>query len=719
MSSTQPPDHQTLTVSTTSDLPTITSGTYNVPKGGQVSQPTVTLVTPPSSGARSEYMVAFATSSPNRRLSNLALSQITVTFPADGDITTSLGNTFDRTVTANNASVGGCSQSGVVATCGLFGGRTIPAGHQLEVESTDHQPSHRTPDPDGLDHLRPPDDHLRDLQRPERRTGLPAHGDAGDSAVVGRALGVHGRVRDLVAEPEAVEPGAEPDHGHVPGRQRHHASLGNTSDRTVTANNASVGGCSQSGVVATCGLFGGRTIPAGHQLKVESTDHQPNHRTPDAHGLDHLRPSHDHLRELQRPERRTGLPAHGDLVTPPSSGARSEYMVEFTTSSPNRRLSNLALSQITVTFPADGDITTSLGNTFDRTVTANNASVGGCSQSGEVATCSLNGGQTIPGGHQLEIEFDGVINPAAGPQTLSVKTTSDLPATASGTYNIQTGGQISQPAVTLSNHAPARGRPMISWSLHDLVAERDAVEPGAEPDHGHVPDRQRHHDSAGEHVRQGRDREQRDRRGVQPVGGGRDLRPLRRPHDPLRPQLSRVDGITNPSTASSTGAVSVRTTSDLPQGTSADYTIGGNPPPPTVTSISPSSGPGAGGTLVTINGANFTGATVVFGPRRPRHERHGHADDGCLAGWLRHGRRGRNERGWLQPISAADRFTYASSPPPPPASSAPAVSGAAPTSQTSTGAGLRLGQPGEPVHDRVLPVRPRSSYRGPGASHAV
>ena len=50
-----------------------------------------------------------------------------------------------------------------------------------------------------------------------------------------------------------------------------------------------------------------------------------------------------------------------------------------------------------------------------------------------------------PAATQLEIEFDGVINPAAGTPTLSVKTTSDLPATASGTYNIQTGGQISQP----------------------------------------------------------------------------------------------------------------------------------------------------------------------------------------------------------------------------------------------------------------------------------
>src|SRR5262249_60417899 len=36
-----------------------------------------------------------------------------------------------------------------------------------------------------------------------------------------------------------------------------------------------------------------------------------------------------------------------------------------------------------------------------------------------------------------------------------------------------------------------------------------------------------------------------------------------------------------------------------------------NPSTPTVTAVSPTSGPAAGGTSVTISGANFTGATAV------------------------------------------------------------------------------------------------------------
>ena len=41
------------------------------------------------------------------------------------------------------------------------------------------------------------------------------------------------------------------------------------------------------------------------------------------------------------------------------------------------------------------------------------------------------------------------------------------------------------------------------------------------------------------------------------------------------------------------------------------YTAPAPPPAPTVTGVSPSSGPMAGGAYVTINGANFTGATSV------------------------------------------------------------------------------------------------------------
>ena len=528
---------QTLSVKTTSDLPATASGTYNIQTGGQISQPAVTLVTTPAAGARSEYLVDFTTSSPNGTLSNLALSQITVTFPTGSDITTALGNTFVRDVTANNATVGGCSKSGVVATCSLNGGQTIPGGHQLEIEFDGV--INPAAGPQTLSVKTTSDLPATASGTYNIQTGgqisqpavtlvtTPAAGARSEYLVDFTTSSPNGTLSNLALSQITVT---------FPTGSDITTALGNTFVRDVTANNATVGGCSKSGVVATCSLNGGQTIPGGHQLEIEFDgviNPAAGPQTLSVKTTSDLPATASGTYNIQTGGQ-ISQPAV-TLVTTPAAGARSEYLVDFTTSSPNGTLSNLALSQITVTFPTGSDITTALGNTFVRDVTANNATVGGCSKSGVVATCSLNGGQTIPGGHRLEIEFDGVINPAAGPQTLSVKTTSDLPATASGTYNIQTGGQISQPAVTLKQPRPRRSRSPIFHLVHDLVAERDAVEPGAEPDHGHVPDRQRHHDGAGEHVRQGRDREQRDRRGVQQIGGGRDLQPQRRPDDPRRP----------------------------------------------------------------------------------------------------------------------------------------------------------------------------------------
>ena len=84
-----------------------------------------------------------------------------------------------------------------------------------------------------------------------------------------------------------------------------------------------------------------------------------------------------------------------------------------------------------------------------------------------------------------------------------------------------------------------------------------------------------------------------------------------------------------------------------PNGTSArrrasDQFTYNAPALPTVTGVSPTSGPAAGGTSVTVSGTNLTGATAVdFGTGQPgtisgdhRHQPHGH-----LSGGNRHGER--------------------------------------------------------------------------------
>ena len=81
-----------------------------------------------------------------------------------------------------------------------------------------------------------------------------------------------------------------------------------------------------------------------------------------------------------------------------------------------------------------------------------------------------------------------------------------------------------------------------------------------------------------------------------------------------------------------------------PNGTSAvnapsDQFTYNAPALPTVTGVSPASGPTAGGTSVTVSGTNLTGATAVRLRHQPRHldqRCHRHQPHGHLSGGDRH-----------------------------------------------------------------------------------
>src|SRR5205085_2558084 len=110
--------------------------------------------------------------------------------------------------------------------------------------------------------------------------------------------------------------------------------------------------------------------------------------------------------------------------------APTVYLTSFTTSSTGG-LSGTAGAQLTLTFPSDTDLSklTNGGFVTDQSVT-NHPTVGGfCGVSGLVVTCSIFNGSTVPGGHQLQVELDGVINPSTAssptnPYMVSVSTTS-------------------------------------------------------------------------------------------------------------------------------------------------------------------------------------------------------------------------------------------------------------------------------------------------------
>ena len=164
------------------------------------------------------------------------------------------------------------------------------------------------------------------------------------------------------------------------------------------------------------------------------------------------------------------------------------------------------------------------------------------------------------------------------------------------------------------------------------------------------------------------------------------------------------------------------TTSDVPS-VSANYNIGGSPPPPTVTSISPASGPTAGGTVVTINGANFTNATVKFGsaPATVMGNTGTQLTVTSPAGSGTVDVIVTNAGGSSTP-GAADRFTYTAPsppppPPPPPVSSPPAVSGGALSAATGNGATLAgTVNPESLATTAFFQYGLDPSFRGPGAS---
>ena len=450
---------QTLTISTTSDVDSV-QASYTTQTGGQVTQPSVTLVTTAAAGARSEYLVNFQTSSPNGGLTSQGVSQITITFPTGTDITTVSANTFVRDVDAGNAIVGSCGKSGLVATCGLNGGQTIPAGHHVSIE---------------LDGVINPSAGPQTLTV-KTTSDLPAVQSATYTTQTGGQVtqpsvtlvttaAAGARSEYLVNFQTSSPNGGLTSQGvsqitiTFPTGTDITTVSANTFVRDVDAGNAIVGSCGKSGLVATCGLNGGQTIPAGHHVSIELDGVINPSAGPQTLTV-------KTTSDLPAVQSATYTTQTGGQVTQPSvtlvttaaAGARSEYLVNFQTSSPNGGLTSQGVSQITITFPTGTDITTVSANTFVRDVDAGNAIVGSCGKSGLVATCGLNGGQTIPAGHHVSIELDGVINPSAGPQTLTVKTTSDLPAVQSATYTTQTGGQVTQPSVTLVTTAAAGAR---------------------------------------------------------------------------------------------------------------------------------------------------------------------------------------------------------------------------------------------------------------------
>ena len=681
--------------------------------------------TPPSAGAgaRTVYDVSFVTSTGTLSGSN----QITITFEAPTDLSTVVNSAVFDTSVSNTTSVGSCSVSGLVATCGLFSGRSIPAGHNVTVELDGVTNSTRTSsnfhvtvttatDTDAATSAAYTVDPGGQVSQPTVTVKPPSSGAGArtiymvsftTSSTGGLASTANSKITITIPSDASLSTIVN-------------SAVFDTSVSTTT----SVGSCSQSGQVATCGLFGGRSIPSGHSITVE-LDGVTNPTTAAANKTLTVSTTSD-LPTITSatytidPGGQVSQPTV--TVKPPSSGAgaRTIYMVSFTTSSTGG-LASTANSKITITIPSDASLSTIVNSAVFDTSVSTTTSVGSCSQSGQVATCGLFGGRSIPSGHSITVELDGVTNPttAAANKTLTVSTTSDLPTITSATYTIDPGGQITNATVDLSNQSPgAAGVKYLvgfvtsaTGGLSSAANSKIAIALPAGTNLVPVTNSAVFDTSVSTTTSVG-SCSQSGQVATCGLFGGRSI--------PSGHSITvELDGVTNPTTASAEQA-QVSTTSDLPS-ISGNYNIGGNPPPPTVTSISPTSGPDTGGTTVTMNGTNFTGSTVKFGSAPATIMGNtgtqltvvSPAGSGTIDVIV-------TNAGGSSAPSAADRFTYTTPPPPPPpppASSPPAVSGGAPSTATGNGATLAGTVNPESLATTVFfQYGLDPGFRGPGAS---
>jgi hypothetical protein len=185
-----------------------------------------------------------------------------------------------------------------------------------------------------------------------------------------------------------------------------------------------------------------------------------------------------------------------------------------------------------------------------------------------------------------------------------------------------------------------------------------------------------------------------------------------------------LNGVTNPGSATNATAT-ISTTSDT--GASGGYNIGGAPPPPTISSISPSSGPSSGGTVITIAGTNLTGATVSFGGTSAGA---GSNNTGTQLSATSPPGTGTVDvtvttAGGTSATSAADRFTYVapfvpSAPPPSQPTAVPAVTPQPASPKSPTGAAVSgTVNPENLATTVVFQYGLDPSLRGPGSSTAL
>ena len=440
-----------------------------------------------AAGANTTYVVAFTATS---ALSGAAGDDIILLFPAGTDLTNSDNGETIRDVTSGT-DVGTCSRAGLTATCSLFNGQSIAAGHAVTVTIN------------GV--LNPPPAGGLTVQVTTTTDVDPAV-SAGYTVVASQPVGVAtvvntsptnaaGAVTSYVVTFPTSSTGGldQASRSQItltfPGGTDLTAFDNGETVRDVTAA-ADVGSCSRVGLTVTCTLFSNQSIAAGHTVAV-TVDGVVN---PGAGGgltvnVDTSSDSPVNSGPYSVVANQPLGAATVDNTSPTNAaGAVTSYVVTFPISSTGG-LDQASRSQITLTFPA-GTEPDQLRQRRDRQRRDGRRRRRVLSRAGLTVTCTLFSNQTIAAGHTVAVTVDGVVNPGAGGGlTVAVDTaptpgSSPLPTTWSPTSH-----SAPRPSTTPRRPTrPARRRPTPSRSRPPRPA---AWPPRAVADHAHVPGRDR------------------------------------------------------------------------------------------------------------------------------------------------------------------------------------------------------------------------------------
>jgi hypothetical protein len=425
---------RTLSVTTTGDTDAASAPVTTVPANG-VSGVTVDNASPTAAaGGQTVYKIGFKTSATGA-LARAANSAITLTFPSGTTFAGYNGSSIDVAGT----SVGNCGgANGLIITCGLFSGQSIAASTPVSITldgitnpgagnpsvsvSTTSDPAVIPSGPFTVAPANP-------------LTGVSVDNSSPTTAGGGQTIYT---VRFTVSATGALARSANSAITLSFPAGTTFGGYNGSSLVDTTAGSAAIGNCGgASGLTVSCGLFNGQSVPAGHHVAITLNGvTNPGAGSPSVT----VSTTSDPAAVASAPftvEAANPLTGVAVSVGSTAPGATTPYAVSFTASATGA-LSRAANSAITLAFPA-GTTFASQGNSSVVDATAGPGAIGSCG--GAVAatrtiSCGLFNGQSIPAGHRIVVNIDGITNPpGAGPYSLGVSTTSDPQTVASPAYS--------------------------------------------------------------------------------------------------------------------------------------------------------------------------------------------------------------------------------------------------------------------------------------------